>query len=196
MDWQCVSLHYSRMKPIIAKYLALTSLAVALEACVPPPAPPPAVAPAPAPTPTPTATPSPLAAEPAYHSYLDAPQTPGDWRYDRTALGGAASFGADANAPVFVLACDRTRGEVQLRRPGTATTPLTMRIVTETTVRLLDAVPGPSGSPWLTTSLNARDSLLDAMAVTKGRFAIETESMPTLYIPSWAEVTRVIEDCR
>ena len=38
--------------------------------------------------------------------------------------------------------------------------------------------------------------LLDAMAITRGRFAVEVEGEPGLYVPAWAEVTRVIEDCR
>ncbi|MGE5953581.1 MAG: hypothetical protein ACM308_08200 [Qipengyuania vulgaris] len=41
-----------------------------------------------------------------------------------------------------------------------------------------------------------KSPLLDAMALTKGRFAVETPGLPTLYLPAWAEVTRVIEDCR
>ena len=42
----------------------------------------------------------------------------------------------------------------------------------------------------------ARDPLLDAMAFSKGRFALEVAGLPTLYVPSYPEVTRVIEDCR
>ena len=40
------------------------------------------------------------------------------------------------------------------------------------------------------------DPLLDAMAITKGRFAVAAPGEPTLYLPAWAEVSRVIEDCR
>ena len=40
------------------------------------------------------------------------------------------------------------------------------------------------------------DPLLDAMAVTRGRFAVETTGLSTLYLPPWAEVTRAIESCR
>lgn len=46
------------------------------------------------------------------------------------------------------------------------------------------------------TRVDADDPILDAMAITKGRFAIETPGLPTLYIPAWVEVSRVIEDCR
>jgi hypothetical protein len=50
--------------------------------------------------------------------------------------------------------------------------------------------------PVIAATLTARDALLDAMAFSRGRFAIETQSLPTLYVPSWPEVSKVIEDCR
>lgn len=71
-----------------------------------------------------------------------------------------------------------------------------MRIRTETTERLLTASPSSDGRPLLIVELGAQDRLLDAMAFSRGRFAVETGGLPTLYLPAWAEVTRVIEDCR
>ncbi len=198
MDWKAVSLHYRAMKPINAHFSIALALSFSLAACVPAASPPPVVTPAPtpAPRPSPTPAPPPVVQQPVHENWLDVPQTPGDWRYERTALGGAASFGANPSAPSFVLSCDRTRGQVQLRRPGTASGQLSARVLTETTTRMLTAAPDQAGSPWIVITLGARDPLLDAMAVTKGRFAVETESMPSLYLPSWTEVTRVIEDCR
>jgi len=38
--------------------------------------------------------------------------------------------------------------------------------------------------------------LLDAMALARGRFAVEVAGYPALYLPNWAEVARVVEDCR
>lgn len=64
---------------------------------------------------------------------------------------------------------------------------------TESQSRTLPAIPTANG---LAAELSASDRLLDAMALTKGRFAVEIAGIPTLYLPSWAEVTRVIEDCR
>jgi hypothetical protein len=34
------------------------------------------------------------------------------------------------------------------------------------------------------------------MALSKGRFAVEVDGEAPLYLPSYAEVSRVIEDCR
>ena len=70
-----------------------------------------------------------------------------------------------------------------------------MRIRTETGDRIFNAAP-IAGTNAVSITLNADDPLLDAMAITKGRFAVELEGASTLYLPSWAEVTRVIEDCR
>jgi len=52
----------------------------------------------------------------------------------------------------------------------------------------------PDGRPVI--SLPSNLSLLDAMALSKGKFAIGAEGMAPLTLPSWAEVSRVIEDCR
>ena len=120
---------------------------------------------------------------------MDAPRTSGDWSY----AGGTATYGIVGNAPVFTFRCDRAAGNVILSRTGTATNIVPMRIVTETATRLLNAVPTGAN---VTVSLSARDPLLDAMAFSKGRFAVEVPGLPTLYLPSWTEVSRVIEDCR
>ncbi len=70
-----------------------------------------------------------------------------------------------------------------------------MRIVTETTFRVFIATK-VEGYPMVAAILDPRDPLLDAMALSKGRFAVEVEGEAPLYLPSYAEVSRVIEDCR
>ena len=49
---------------------------------------------------------------------------------------------------------------------------------------------------WIFARVPARDPLLDAMAFSKARFAVEVPGSPALYVPSYPEVTKVIEDCR
>ena len=88
---------------------------------------------------------------------------------------------------------DRT---ITLSRAGRVNGMVPMRILTETATRILTAQNTGGQLPMVATTLNANDRLLDAMALSKGRFAVEVPGLPTLYIPSWAEVTRVIEDCR
>ena len=119
---------------------------------------------------------------------MDAPQTPGDWRYRSTGGATRASFGEGAGAPSFEMVCQG--GQVLLLRQGSGGA---MRILTETTERTLPASPREGSTA---AQLNARDPLLDAMAFSKGRFAVEVAGLPTLFVPAWPEVTRVIEDCR
>jgi hypothetical protein len=175
------------------RFLPLTPVA-ALAACVAAPAPLPAP-PVGLPSPTTAPSPAPVIAEPAFDNWIDAPQTPGDWSYQPTARGSVVQF-SQSGQPLLALACNTALREVQLARPGVATAGVPVRIRTETAERYLTADPARDGSQWLIAPLPANDPLLDAMALTRGRFAVETAGLATLYVPAWAEVTRVIEDCR
>jgi hypothetical protein len=44
--------------------------------------------------------------------------------------------------------------------------------------------------------LAATDPLLDAIAFSRGRFAVEAPGLPTLILPTWPEPARVVEECR
>ena len=173
--------------------LAAITCTLALACCVPPPPqplPPPAQRPAPAPAP------APVVQQPVYKSWIDAPQTAGDWSYRSTASESFAQFASGNGQPLLALTCNRGNRTVVLARAGTAARDVPMRVLTETAERLLSATPGDGGVAWLSASFRATDPLLDAMALTRGRFAVETAGLETLYVPAWAEVTRVIEDCR
>ena len=186
------------MKPIYAHAAGAIALTSLIAACVPAPDSTPAPQPTPvASTPTPEPAPQPpVAAAPAFENWLDAPQTPGDWKYIITALGGAASFGPSEASPLLTLWCDRTRGQVQIIRHGEVSNLQAMTVRTETSERQLRGEIDTNRPARLIATLGANDPLLDAIALTRGRFAVETADMNTLYVPAWAEVTRVIEDCR
>jgi hypothetical protein len=176
---------------LIQGLLGVALPCLVLAACVPSPEPTPTPAPAPAPTPAPTpvATPSPV---PSFASWIDAPATPGDWSY----ANGVAVFGEPASGSRLSLRCDRTAGVIEISRAGQALAPLPMIIRTEFTERGIDAAPARSDPPSIVAKVPAGDPLLDAMAFSKGRFAVEVGGLQTLYVPSYPEVTRVIEDCR
>lgn len=179
------------------RILALTAALGALASCQapPPPAPqppPPALAPAPVPTPTPTPTPV-----TTYSNWMDAPRTPGDWSYSDSGALTYAAYGMDPRHPLFGMRCDKARHVVSLGRTTATTQALPMNVRTETVTRLFTATPMQAGDSHIVRAeLPAADSFLDAMALSKGRFAVEVAGEPTLYVPSWPEVTRVIEDCR
>jgi hypothetical protein len=94
------------------------------------------------------------------------------------------------------MACNRSAGTISLLRTGTSSVALPMTVATTSETRALSAEPAPQGQPQLVTTLPARDALLDAMAFSRGRFSVEVNGLPTLYLPAWAEVGRVLEDCR
>lgn len=127
---------------------------------------------------------------------MDVPKSPGDWSYGATTTGSQARFGEGASEARFALGCSASTRQLTLTRFGTAAAaPSALIIRTEAATRSLSAQPSTDRAS-VSAVLAARDPLLDAMALTKGRFAVEAAGLPTLYLPAWGEVTRVIEDCR
>ena len=118
-------------------------------------------------------------------AWIDAPLSAGGWTYRQ---GGSAAFGLPGS-PTFVIACTGSR--IRLERPGASGTMLTVRTSSE--ARNLPAALSGGG---LVAELPASDPLLDAIAFSRGRFAIEAAGTARLVIPAWPEAARVVEDCR
>ena len=180
-----VSFHTRAMKANLLGATAVLIGAFALSACaerVIPPS-------APATTPPPRAEPRPV---PTATAWADLPATPGDWRWSMQGGESVARFAGNR----LVMRCEPGIHAIHIERsePGgspVAATPLIIR--TQTMTRSLSAVPQAG---VLVATLGARDPLLDAMAFSRGRFAVEASGLPQLRVPSWTEVSRVIEDCR
>ncbi|MCL9981718.1 MAG: hypothetical protein NBV60_01045 [Erythrobacter sp.] len=180
--------------------LPVLACALMLSACVPSSNTP---ASAPAPVARPASTrpaPAPVVVQaPASDSWMDAALTSGGWSYTDYGQGQGkrALFADPAGEYLFSLTCvTQPNGpEILLTRVGRpAKRDVAMTIRTETAQRTLAA---QLGTPSLIMfAVGASDPLLDAMALSKGHFAVETEGEAPLYLPSWAEVSRVIEDCR
>jgi hypothetical protein len=171
----------------------LTLLVLTLASCAAPPKPvpvrPPVVA-----QPRPTPAPPPLPAPPA--DWRDAPQTPGNWFWSMVGGRSTASFGLLGSPMLVSLTCDRAQRRMLLARAGAAAAAVPMAVATTSQRRPLLSDPAMGSAGWLVTSLPAGDPLLDAMAFSRGRFALEAAGLPTLYLPAWPEVSRVVEDCR
>jgi hypothetical protein len=173
--------------------LPLLAMTLALASCVGAPAPPPPPPPAPRPVPIPTPTPTPtlLAAD-----WRDWPLTPGNWVYRQDARGSIALFGQPGLDATLTLRCDRQAAMVYLSRQGAAAGIVPMTIRTTSALRTLSATPSGGATPYLVVTLTPRDSLLDAMGFSRGRFVVQQPGYPTLVVPAWAEILRVTEDCR
>ncbi len=67
-----------------------------------------------------------------------------------------------------------------------------MTLRASSTLRSVTATQGGLGSIAV---FEARDPLLDALAFSRGRFGIAIAGIETS-VPTWPEITRVLEDCR
>ncbi|MFN3516331.1 MAG: hypothetical protein ACK4YM_04125 [Novosphingobium sp.] len=138
--------------------------------------------------------PAPLPLPPA--DWRDAPQTPGTWTWSMSGGRSTASFAAAGATPLVMLACERAAGQVLLYRAGAAPTAVPLAIATTSQRRPLLSDPARASAGYLVVVLPARDALLDAMAFSRGRFALEAAGLETLYLPSYPEISRVVQDCR
>lgn len=177
--------------PMLA--LPLLALPVLAAACSAPQAAAPAAAPVTRPA---VQSLAPAPPHPTALDWRDAPITPGDWTWSMEGNRSVARFAGG----LLTLACDRAAGMVTLYRQGTGEGlpggEVPMTIVTSNMTRPLAGSASPGPPPAIAATFRARDSLLDAMAFSRGRFVVETAGLPALFAPSWPEVSRVVEDCR
>ncbi len=173
------------------KLAAAASIALLLAGCVPPPKPAPVVAPAPPPVVRPS--PPPVVTPPLPANWNDWPFTPGDWVYRKDGVGSIALFGPPGGDAMLTLRCDRTRGAIYLsvHGPGDAAT-----IRTTSLTRSISLRPTGGDAGYVASQLTPGDAMLDAMVFSRGRFVVEREGVAPLVVPPYAEIGRVIEDCR
>jgi hypothetical protein len=147
----------------------------------PQPAPP---APAPRP-PVRVVAPSPPVPDAAW---IDAPLSPGDWRYEAGA-SPRALFGPPGQ-PSFTVRC-QGRQIILARTGGTSATTLLLRASNGAR-----SLPATAAAGATEATLPASDPFLDTMLFSRGRFAVEAPGLPRLIVPAWPEPARVVEDCR
>jgi hypothetical protein len=113
-----------------------------------------------------------------------------------------ARYGRAGEEPLLTLTCDPQARVILLRRAVSLTGPTPLVITSTMTRRTLTASADTSGDfdgiagAAAGVSFAPGDRLLDAIAFSRGRFMVEIPDFPALYLPSWPELTRVIEDCR
>lgn len=149
--------------------------------------------PAPPPTPVPVARPAPQPAPlPANVGWRDAAITPGGWTWTKSGQQSVASFAQGE----LSLVCDRRSNAVTLLRRGEVSGSVPATVLTTIRTLAATAVPLDRLPPHVAITFAPSDSILDAMAFSRGRFAVEVQGLATVIAPSWPEVSRVIEDCR
>ncbi len=172
------------------RHLTLSAL-LALTACAAPPPPP---APQPVPAPKPEVAP-PVQPPPRTAEWIDWPLAAGDWVYRRDERGSIGLFGASGKNAIVTLRCDTQRRRIYLGREG-AGRGGNMVVRSSSSMKEFAAIPTGATPAYLASEIMPNDPILDAMAFSRGRIAIQVTGEPSIAIPSWAEITRIVEDCR
>jgi len=170
----------------LSLYAAAIAPLLLLPSCVGAPEQPSAPSPARAPTPRPAPPPPPAPVEWRYR-----PATPGNWSYAADDAGSVAAFAAPGGGMQLTIRCDNATRLVGVTRAGAGQGPLIVR--TSYGAASWPSVVSTSG---MAATRAASDPVLDQIAYSRGRFAIEVAGLDMLILPSWGEVGRVIEDCR
>jgi hypothetical protein len=118
----------------------------------------------------------------------------GNWSWAQTADGSEATFTDAYSRPQLVIHCTRVSRRVTISKAAGAAAP-SLGVWTSSQSRNLPATFS-AASGRLSASLPAFDALLDAIATSRGRIGVSVSGSATLVVPPWAEIGRVIEDCR
>ncbi|HET7606305.1 MAG TPA: hypothetical protein VFK28_09585 [Sphingomicrobium sp.] len=137
---------------------------------------------------TPNVAGSPLASNLEYASPVV-----GNWAYAATNDGSEATFTNASGQPQLTIRCTRSNRRIALLKPGAAAP--AMWVWTSSLKKSLPASYDATAARVI-AELAPFDPLLDAMAFSRGRIGFSTSGLAALVVPPWADVARVIEDCR
>ena len=118
----------------------------------------------------------------------------GNWAYAAIAGGSEANFVDGAARAQVTVRCTRVSRRITIAKPASAATPF-LSVWTSLANRSLPASFNPA-TGRLSVDVPAFDPLLDAIAFSRGRVGFATAGTPALVVPAWAELSRVVEDCR
>jgi hypothetical protein len=140
------------------------------------------------------AAPAPTQGTPVQSNLEYAATIAGDWTYSATANGSEATFSNASAQPQLTIRCLRSSRRIAVLKPASSASP-TLWVWTSSQSKSLPATFDVA-SGRVSTELGAYDPFLDAMAASRGRIGFSTSGLEALVVPPWADVARVIEDCR
>jgi hypothetical protein len=125
----------------------------------------------------------------------DWPFTPGIWTYRRDGRTSVAQFGAPGRNATINFRCDAQNRRVTLSREASA--PGTRMVIhTSSMTKTVAATPSDAPPFYLGADIATTDPILDAMAFSRGRVLVDMEGQQPVILPTWAEIARIVEDCR
>jgi hypothetical protein len=125
----------------------------------------------------------------------DWPFTPGIWTYRSDGRTSVAEFGAPGRNATINFRCDAQNRRVTLSRE-TSAPGARMVIHTSSMTKTMAATPSDATPFYLGADIATTDPILDAMAFSRGRVLVEMEGQQPVILPTWAEIGRIVEDCR
>jgi hypothetical protein len=118
----------------------------------------------------------------------------GSWSYAPASDGTEATFADASGSPQLFVHCTRASRRIAISKPASAAAPA-ISVWTSSLQRSVAAAFNPA-TGRLTIDLATYDPLLDAIVFSRGRAGFTVGTQPPLVVPPWAELARVIEDCR
>ena len=118
----------------------------------------------------------------------------GSWSYAPAADGSEAVFSNGTGTPQVWVHCTRATRRVTISRVAIAAAP-TLNVWTSSQTKEMVASFNPA-TGRLTSDFGNYDPLLDAIVSSRGRVGFSYGAQPALIVPAWAEIARVVEDCR
>jgi hypothetical protein len=118
----------------------------------------------------------------------------GNWNYASQPGGSEATFVTASNQAQLAITCARGTRRVTISKPATGAAPFIL-VWTSALMRNLPSSYNPA-TARLSATVSAFDPVLDAMAFSRGRIGFSALNQAALVVPAWAEVGRVVEDCR
>ena len=129
--------------------------------------------------------------------WTDWPITPGDWVYRSDDRGSLALFGPAGRDAIVTLRCDRNQRKIYFSRADDAgTRGGNMTIRASSALKQFSAQSAGGAPAYVAVEMTPSDAFLDAMIFTRGRIAVEAAGQQSIAIPVWAEIAKVVEDCR
>jgi hypothetical protein len=118
----------------------------------------------------------------------------GNWTYGNTSDGSEATFSNSSGQPQLTIRCTRSTRRVAILKAAPTASP-SLWIWTSSEKISLPATYD-SSTLRVSVDIGAYDPLLDAIASSRGRIGFSSSGLETLVVPPWADIARVIEDCR
>ena len=137
---------------------------------------------------------APLSAQSATPDLSATMPLAGRWAWTPTAGGSEATFLDSAGRAQLWLSCLRGARVVTVAKPASGAAPLLMLWSTSASRNLL-ASYNPA-TARITAQLASTDTLLDALAFSRGRIGVGVSGTAPLVAPAWPEIARIVEDCR